>query len=157
MTLPVLYLPTLPPHDDATVLLDSFLTKAVDFKDWISKVGGLIAFIGAIYLAKAVRSDDEKEGIQAALTMVAGFLIKDAIATMTIFTINGDAAKEFSLLTNFASTWVSRAGMIGLFLGSVQLGWAIKDNNAAAKVNATNGMISGAIVVAIAGSISIFV
>ncbi len=157
MMLPMLFPPALPVNIHPNNILKSFLTDVVDFKGWIANVGGLVAFIGAVYLAKAVRSEDQKEGIQAALTMVAGFMIKDAVTNMTIFTVSGNAANEFSKLTKFASGWVAKAGMVGMFLGAIQFGYAIKNNDAAAKVTALSGMVAGAVVVAVAGSISLFV
>jgi len=153
------FLPDLPsttggPND----LLTSFLSKVVDLKDWIFKIGGILIFIGAVKLGISFRSEDEKEAMQAALIMVAGLIIQDSVsAASTIFTVTGSAATEFNTLTKFAAGWVAKAGLVGVMIGGIQFAFAFKDNNAGAKVLAIKGMIAGIIVSAVSGSISIFI
>lgn len=138
-------------------VLVGFLTDVIDFKDWIGKIGGIVAFVGAVKLGISFRAEDEREAIQAALTILAGFMIKDAVNNTTIFTVTGTAASEFADLLSFASGWVAKAGAVGVLYGGIQFGLAMKDNNAPAKVMAIKGMITGVIVTAVAGTASTFI
>ena len=63
----------LPP--DASIVSPSdaveHLLMHIDFARWISRVGGLVAFIGAIKFALSIKSEDAREQLQAALIMVS--------------------------------------------------------------------------------------
>ena len=45
------------------------------FGTWISRIGGLVAFIGAIKFALSIKADETRDQLPALLTMVSGFRI----------------------------------------------------------------------------------
>ena len=55
------------------------------FGTWISRIGGLVAFIGAIKFALSIKSDETRDQLPALLTMVSGFMIQAAISNLGIF------------------------------------------------------------------------
>lgn len=132
------------------------------FETWISRTGGLIAFIGAIKLAMSLKTDDEKEQMQSVFIMVSGFMITAAVKDLSIFNIpeiytKESANAEFNSIVSFIGKWARRVGAVGMFLGSISFGFAIKDNNATTKVNALRGIVAGAVVIAISGIVTTFV
>lgn len=126
------------------------------FKTWIGRAGGLVAFVGAIKVALAIRSEDEKEIMTAALVMVSGFMIYEAVSTMTLFK-PADSGNSFESITKFIQKWGMRVGGLGMLIGTIQFGLSIRDNNASGKVVALKGMVSGAMVAGITGLLSLFV
>lgn len=132
------------------------------FEKWISRTGGLVAFAGAIKFAMAARSEDEKEIMQSVFVMVAGFMICEAVGNLDIFNIpatysEAAANTEFTSITNFIGKWTRRVGALGLMVGAVQFGFAVKDNNATSKVIALKGLTAGAMVMAVSGLLSMFI
>lgn len=150
--------PTVPTGDPATIV-----SKAITFfETWITRAGGLIAFVGAIKFAISIRTEDEKEMMTALLTMVSGFMIWEAVDTLDLFNIPEKYSEEavkttFESLTKFIGKWTGRVGVVGCFAGALQFGLGIKDNNATSKVIGLKGMTAGAIVTAIAGALHLFV
>lgn len=129
---------------------------------WIARIGGFVAFIGAIKLALSVKSDDAKEQLQAILIMISGFMIKAAIKDLSIFNIPATysetaANAEFKAIMSFIGSWTRRVGAAGLLIGALMFGFSIKDNNAATKVVALKTVAAGAIVVSVSGMLSLFV
>ena len=55
------------------------------FSVWIARIGGLVAFIGAVKFALSIKNDDAKEQLQSVLVMVSGFMIVAAIRNLGIF------------------------------------------------------------------------
>lgn len=132
------------------------------FETWLKRIGGFVAFIGAIKLALNIKNDDTKEQLTSILTMVAGFMICDAVGNLDIFNIpdkytEAAAKTEFDSIVEFIGDWVRRVGAFGMALGAIMFGFAIKDNDAGAKVNGTKAFVAGAIVVAIAGILETFI
>lgn len=132
------------------------------FELWISRIGGLIAFIGALKFALSVKNDDAKEQLQAILIMVSGFMIKSAINDLSIFDMpsvytQASANAEFKSILNFIGKWARRVGALGFFIGATMFGFAIKDNNAVTKVSALKTISAGAITIAVSGILSSFV
>lgn len=132
------------------------------FETWISRGGGLVAFAGAIKFALAVRTEDEKELMNAVLVMVSGFMICEAIDNLKLFKLPAAysaaaANTSFKALTKFIGKWGARVGSVGLFAGAIQFGFGIKENNATSKVIALKGMTAGAMVIGISGILHLFV
>ncbi len=132
------------------------------FSTWITRIGGLIAFIGAIKLAISIKDDNAKEQLPAILVMVSGFMIKAAVNDMSLFNIpaaysEAAANKEFQSILTFIGTWVRRVGAFGMFIGAVMVGFAMKDNDAGQKVNGLRTLASGGIVAAVSSILSSFV
>lgn len=134
----------------------------IDFKLWISRVGGLVAFIGAIKFALSVKSDDAREQLQAALIMVSGFMIQAAIGNLGVFEMpavysDAAAANEFKLILDFIGGWARRVGALAMLLGGVIFGFGTKDSNPGSKVSGLRTMATGGITVAVSGILSTFV
>ena len=127
------------------------------FETWIGRIGGVVAFVGAVKLAGAARSEDEREVIQSAFTMVAGFMISISVGQWALFKIGSDPDTEFQSIMNFIGAWTSKVGMAVLLFGSINFGFSIKDNNATSKVLAIKAMATGGIIVAVSGTLSSFV
>lgn len=150
---------TEPPSGTATEIAQ----KGVEFFSlWISRIGGLIAFIGAVKFALSVRSDDGKEQMIALLTMVSGFMIQAAVNDMDIFNIPSTytvaaSNAEFKSILKFIGGWVSRVGAVGSFVGAVMFALSIKDHNPGQKVLALKTFAAGAMVISISSMISQFV
>lgn len=129
---------------------------------WISRIGGLVAFIGAIKFALSIKNEDGKEQLLAILTMVSGFMIRAALSDLSIFNIPSSysaaqAELEFQSIMTFIGTWTGRVGAAGAFIGAIMFGLAIKDNNATNKVTGLKTMASGFIVTAVSGILWTFV
>ena len=126
---------------------DAIKTGITFFSTWIARIGGIVAFIGAVKFALSVKSDDGKEQMTALLVMVFGFMIQAAVKTLNIFAVPG---AEFSVLITFIAKWVRHVGAVGTFLGAVLFAFSIKDNNAVNKVTALKTITAGAMMIAIA-------
>lgn len=148
-----------PPTGTPTELAQDGITF---FSTWISRIGGLIAFIGAIKFALSIRSDDGKEQMTALLVMVSGFMIQAAVSDLGVFDIPktysaAAAEKEFKALLAFIQKWVRRVGGVGSFIGAFLFALSIKDNNPGAKVMALKTFAAGAIAVSVAAVLNSFV
>ena len=129
---------------------------------WISRIGGFIAFIGAIKFALSINTEDAKEKLQGILTMVSGFMIRAAVNELSIFNIptvytDATANAEFTAIMNFISSWIRRVGVLGLFIGAIMVGLAIKDNNAVTKITGLKTLGTGAIIASISAILPQFV
>ena len=90
------------------------------FTLWISRLGGIVAFVGAVKFALSIKSEDPREQIQAALTMVAGFMIVSAVNNLNVFTFGAAGIDaEFNAIMTFIGRWVGRIGALALLLGSI--------------------------------------
>ena len=132
------------------------------FALWISRVGGLVAFIGAIKLGLSIKDEGSKEQMLAVLVMVSGFMIKAAVTNLNVFNIpatyNVQAANaEFQAILRFIGRWTRRVGAVGMLFGAVNIGLSISSNDAAQKVNGLKSLSSGGIVVAVSSILSTFV
>ncbi len=132
------------------------------FATWLIRLGGLIAFIGAIKLALSIKDDNAKEQLLAVLIMVSGFMIKAAVSDLNIFNIpavysEAAANAEFHAILGFIAKWIRRVGALGMFLGAIMLGLSAKSNDAGQKVTGLRTLSSGGIVVAVSTIISTFV
>ena len=132
------------------------------FSKWISRIGGIVAFIGAVKLAISVKSDDAKEQFTALMTMVAGFMIVSAVNNMTIFNIPSSytdqaAEKEFQSIMTFVGRWTRRVGAAVLFFGAASLMFSIKEESAGAKALASRTITAGAVIVGISAMLAFFV
>ena len=154
MFAPETILPTSGPPASSAVLAQTGLTF---FGTWISRIGGLVAFIGANKFALSMKSDDTREQIPALLTMVSGFMIQAAITNLGIFELaTSDAEVIYQNILLFIARWTRRIGAAGSFIGAVMFGFAVKDNNAVGKVTALKTFAAGAIVVSVSGILSTF-
>lgn len=129
---------------------------------WLSRIGGLVAFFGAIKFALSIRSDGSKEQLTSIMTMVAGFMIQSAVKSMNIFNLpatysNAAAEAEFKAILSFIGKWTGRVGALGLLIGAVIFGLAIRENNASSKIAGAQAMATGGIIVALAGILPTFV
>ena len=141
--------------EDAAVLAQNGLAF---FGTWISRIGGLVAFIGAIKFALSIKADETRDQLPALLTMVSGFMIQAAIANLGIFNlVSADAETVFQSLLLFIGTWTRRVGAAGALIGAVMFGFAIKDSNAVGKVAAMRTFAAGAIAVSVSGILQTFV
>lgn len=139
-------------------------TDALDFfSTWILRIGGIIAFIGALKFALSIKNDDSKETLQALLIMVSGFMIVSAMNDLSIFKIptgaytDAAATLEFQSIMKFIGKWARRVGAVGMFIGATMFGFSIKDNNAAAKVTSAKTMAAGAIAMSVSFLLPTFV
>ncbi len=154
----------LPP--DASIVSPSdaveHLLMHIDFARWISRVGGLVAFIGAIKFALSIKSEDAREQLQAALIMVSGFMIQAAIGNLGVFGLpdvytDAAATQEFRSILDFIGGWSRRVGALAMLLGGVIFGLAAKDNNPGSKISGLKTMAAGGMTVAVSGILSTFV
>lgn len=150
-------LPT-PPTGTPSELAQGGLTF---FGTWIARVGGLIAFIGAIKFALGIKSDDSKEMLQSVLVMVSGFMIVSAIRNLGIFSIpdsysEAAANNEFAQILTFIGKWTRNVGGLAMFIGAAMFGFSIKENNATTKVTSLKTLSAGAIVVAVSAMLATF-
>lgn len=130
---------------------------AVDFfGTWIGRIGGVVAFIGAVRFALSIKSDDPKEQLQAVLIMVSGFMIQSAVSSnlFNIPAVYTDAAAtlEFKSIMKWIGKWIRRVGAFGFFIGAISFGFAVKDNNAATKVIGLKTMAAGAMAMALSAA-----
>lgn len=120
------------------------------FSTWISRIGGLIAFVGAVKFGLSIKSEDGKEQLTGLLTMVSGFMIAAAVNSMHLFNLPASystaaATTEFQSILTFIGRWIRRVGAAGLLIGSVMFGLGIKDKNPANKVSGLKVFAIGAI------------
>lgn len=54
-------------------------------KDWVWKIGGLVAFIGGIMFAVSFQRDDAEGKTRALFTMMGGFMLVALSSSMNIF------------------------------------------------------------------------
>lgn len=132
------------------------------FSLWISRVGGLVAFVGAIKFALSIKDDNAKEQLLSILVMVSGFMIQDAVNDMDIFNIPATytaaaAENEFEEILRFIEKWIRRVGAAGLFFGAVMFGLSMKDHEAGYKVIALRTIAASGIVMSVAGMLHTFV
>ena len=143
--------PTIPP---ATLAADTITF----FQVWISRIGGLVAFIGAVKFALSIKSEDAREQIQSVLIMVSGFMIRAAVNNLNIFTFGAAGIDaEFQAIMNFIGQWVGRVGALALLIGAIIFAFAIKDSNANTKVSGLKTMAAGGITAAVAVLLPTFV
>lgn len=150
-------LPTPPAGSPA----DIAQTGLTFFSTWIARIGGLVAFIGAIKFALSIKNDEAKEQLEAVLIMVSGFMIVSAIRNLSIFdipSVYSDAAAnaEFHAILDFISTWTRRVGAVGLLIGSAMFGFSVKDNNASGKVTSLKTISAGGMVMAVSAILPTF-
>ncbi|MDE6425332.1 MAG: hypothetical protein K2K89_04230 [Ruminococcus sp.] len=150
-------LPTPPTGSPA----DIAQTGLTFFSTWIARIGGLVAFIGAIKFALSIKNDEAKEQLEAVLIMVSGFMIVSAIRNLSIFNIPSvysDAAAnaEFHAILDFISRWTRRVGAVGLLIGSAMFGFSVKDNNAGGKVTSLKTISAGGMVMAVSAILPTF-
>lgn len=148
---------------DDTSSVATILKSGIEFFElWISRIGGLVAFVGAIKFALAIKTEDERELMLSILIMVSGFMVMEAVGDFDLFSIPNTYSKaaadaEFEKILKFIGKWTRRVGALGLFAGSIGFGLAIKDNNANTKVNALRGLVAGATAMAVSGLLHTFV
>lgn len=134
------------------------------FSTWIARIGGIVAFIGAIKFALSIKSEDAKEQLQAVLIMISGFMIVSAIRNLSIFSIpntgliSPDVAAnlEFRSILSFIGKWTRRVGSLALLIGSLMFGFSVKDNNANGKVNSLKTISAGGITMAVSAILPTF-
>ena len=124
---------------------EAIKTGITFFGTWISRIGGIVAFIGAVKFALSIRSEDGKEQMTALLVMISGFMIQAAVK-QNFFAIPG---AEFTTLVSFISKWMRRVGAVGTFLGAGLFAMSIKDYNAVNKVTAMKTLTAGAMIVSV--------
>ena len=132
------------------------------FSLWLARIGGIIAFSGALKFALSVKSDDAKEQLQAILIMVSGFMIVAAVQDLSVFNIpanytSASAEVEFRSIMDFIGRWTRRVGALGMLLGSIMFGLAIKDNSAGGKITGLKTLSAGAIAVSVSAMLPMFV
>lgn len=138
------------------------LLMDISLERWIYRIGGLIAFIGAIKLGLSLRSDDAREQVQAVLIMVSGFMIQAAISDLNIFNMpavytDANATAEFQAILRFIGRWMRRVGMLAMFLGAASFAHAIKDHDPASKVSGLKTMAAGGVTAAVSAILWTFV
>lgn len=147
-------LPNPPTGTPATLAADAIAF----FTLWIGRIGGIVAFIGAVKFALSIKTEDAREQIQCALVMVSGFMIRTAVTNLNIFTFGAAGADaEFNAIMTFIGIWVGRVGALALLIGSIMFGLSIKENNATSKVAGLKTIAAGGITVAVAGILPLFV
>lgn len=129
-------------------------TSLMFFGTWIARIGGMVAFIGAIKFALSIKSDESKDQLQAILIMISGFMIVSAIRDLSVFDIpttysDATANNEFASILSFIGKWTRRVGALALLIGSLMFGFSIKDNNATTKVTSLKTIAAGGMVIAI--------
>ncbi|MDE6848795.1 MAG: hypothetical protein K2O29_05015 [Ruminococcus sp.] len=131
------------------------------FSTWIARIGGLVAFIGAIKFALSIKSEEAKEQLEAVLIMVSGFMIVSAVRNLAIFNIpsvysDTAANNEFSAILGFIGKWTRRVGSLALLIGSMMFGFSIKDNNANGKVGSLKTISAGGLAMAVSAILPTF-
>lgn len=153
--LPLALLFPTPPSGSPAQLAQDGITF---FTTWIARVGGLVAFIGAIKFALSVKADDARDQLNAVLTMVSGFMIMAAVNNMGLFSLTTtDADTIFHNIMDFIGTWTRRVGALGCLIGAVMFGFSIKDENAGSKINGLRTFAAGAICISVSGILTTFV
>lgn len=128
------------------------------FSLWIARIGGIVAFIGAIKFALSIKADDARDQLNAVLIMVSGFMIRAAVQNLGMFSLSAtDANTIFSSVMTFISTWTRRVGALGALIGAIMFALAIKDENAATKINGLKTFAAGAICMSVSTILPLFV
>lgn len=128
------------------------------FSLWIARIGGIVAFIGAIKFALSVKSDDAREQIQSVLIMVSGFMIVSAVRNMGFFSLTAvDTTVIFPRIMTFIGTWTRRVGAVAALIGAAMFGFAIKDENAGNKINGLKTFAAGGICMSVSTLLPLFV
>ena len=148
-----------PPTGTPNILAQDGITF---FATWISRMGGLVAFVGAIKFALSVKSDDEKEQLKAVLTMISGFMIQAAVGNLGIFNMpavytQATANLEFQSIMRFIGSWTGRVGAIAAFIGAIMFGLSIRNNDAGQKVGALKTIAAGGITISVSAMLWSFV
>ena len=63
----------------------SFKTVIEFFVKWIGRIGGVVAFVGAVMFALAIKNNDAEAKQSALLTMIAGFVAAAVAAASNMF------------------------------------------------------------------------
>ncbi len=120
------------------------------FELWITRIGLLVAFAGAIRLVLSLGSDDGREKIQAILTMVSGFIISGSVSQLEVFSFGaGSAEEEFAAIISYFCGWVARAGIAAMLFGGFALVLSFKDNNAGTQVSALKTLAIGGMIISL--------
>lgn len=132
------------------------------FSTWITRMGGMVAFVGAIKFALSVKSDDAKEQLQAVLTMISGFMIQAAVGNLDIFAMpaiysQAAADAEFKAIMDFIGSWIGRVGALAAFIGAIMFGLSVRNNDAGQKVGALKTIAAGGITISVSAMLSSFV
>jgi len=151
-------LPTAPSGDLATLAGDGISF----FGLWIGRMGGLVAFAGAVKFALAIKDDDAKDQLLGLLIMMSGFMIRVAVSDFGIFNIPSSytaaaADNEFKSILKFIGRWTRRVGAVGMLIGATMFGFAIRNNDAGQKVTGMKTLAAGAMVAAVSGLLQTFV
>lgn len=149
--------PILPYPPDGTP--SKLAQTGIDFFSlWIARIGGIVAFIGAIKFALSIKADDARDQLNAVLIMVSGFMIRAAVQNLGIFSLSTTNANTiFSSVMTFISTWTRRVGALGALIGAIMFAFAIKDENAATKINGLKTFAAGAICMSVSTILPLFV
>lgn len=128
------------------------------FKAWLSRIGGVVAFIGGVKLALGMRSTEDTEKIQGVTIMVSGFMAIAMVENVDLFAFTGDAEKEFTSLMSFVSSWITLVGGAVFVFGVAALGLALRNSHESTpKVNAVKTMAAGGMIGGIARLLHLFV
>lgn len=63
----------------------SFQQVITFFTTWIRRIGMVIAFVGAVMFALAIKNNDAEQKQQALLTMIAGFVVATLVTVVGMF------------------------------------------------------------------------
>lgn len=128
------------------------------FALWIARIGGIVAFIGAVKFALSIKADDARDQLNAVLIMVSGFMIRAAVRNMDFFSLGSTNANTiFTSVMTFISTWTRRVGALGALIGAIIFAFSIKDENAANKINGLKTFAAGAICMSVSTILPLFV
>jgi hypothetical protein len=129
-----------------------------EFTVWLLRIGGFVAFIGAVKFALSIKTEDAREQIQAVLVMVSGFMIVAAVDGLDLFSFGvAGADAEFDSIMAFIGKWVGSVGAITLLIGAIIFALAIRDSNANAKISGLKTMAAGGITSSVAVMLPMFV
>ena len=67
----------------------SFTTVINFFVKWIGRIGGVVAFVGAVMFALAIKNNDAEQKQSALLTMIAGFVAAAVAGASSMFNMFG--------------------------------------------------------------------
>jgi hypothetical protein len=101
------------------------------FTVWIARMGGLVAFVGAVKFALSIKSEDANEKVLAAMTMVSGFMIVvlQIAVIVVMFMVFVGMQRYFTNAANgFAQTkFIQIIVLVTLGLGVIKSGaWSRK-------------------------------
>ena len=128
------------------------------FALWIARIGGVVAFVGAIKFALGIKSDEAQEKIQGLLTMISGFMIVSAVQSMNLFATGGAGGDaEFANLMGFITSWTAALGAVVMFIGAIMFAFGIREENPSSKITGTKTFAAGAVVLATSQALNLFV